>query len=112
MLLPASATSCTIPKGIFGGTSRVQGGQESMVPAMLNMSAYGPESWITYPPRPADPKQPWTPEWSVRLRARSSATAILGMDFGDMQQMEDSEDGQQPKRKPGMKGLLKGILGG
>ena len=112
VLLPASATSCTIPKGIFGGTSRVQGGQESMVPAMLNMSAYGPESWITYPPRPADPKQPWNPEWSVRLRARSSATAILGMDFGDMQQMEDSEDGQQPKKKPGMKGLLKGILGG
>ncbi len=112
MLLPASATSCTIPKGIFGGTSRVQGGQESMVPAMLNMSAYGPESWITYPPKPADPKQPWNPEWSVRLRARSSATAILGMDFGDMQQMEDSEDGQQPKKKPGMKGLLKGILGG
>ena len=113
VLLPASATSCTIPKGIFGGTSRVQGGQESMVPAMLNMSAYGPESWITYPPKPADPKQPWNPEWSVRLRARSSASAILGLDFGGMQQMEDGEQQQdQPKKKPGMKGLLKGILGG
>jgi len=80
------------------------------------MTAYGPESWITYPPRPADPKQPWNPEWSVRLRAKSTATAMLGLDFGNMQQMENPEgDGpqqQQPQKRPGMKGLLKGILGG
>ena len=111
VLLASTATSCTIPKGIFAGTSNVEG-QQATMPGMLSMTAYGPESWITYPPKPADPKLPWNPEWSVRLRARSSATAILGMDFGDMQQMEDSEDGQQPKKKPGMKGLLKGILGG
>ena len=49
-----------------------------------------------------------------RFEAKSTATAMLGMDFGSMQQMEDGEDGQQeqPKKKPGMKGLLKGILGG
>ena len=111
VLLASTATSCTIPKGIFSGASNVEG-QQATMPGMLSMTAYGPESWITYPPKPADPKLPWNPEWSVRLRARSSATAILGMDFGDMQQMEDSEDGQQPKKKPGMKGLLKGILGG
>lgn len=113
-LLPATASSCTIPKGIFAGTSK-QGGQEMAIPAMLNMTAYGPESWITYPPKPADPKQPWNPEWSVRLRARSSATAMLGLDFSGMQQQEEGEDGQQPQqqqKKPGMKGLLKGILGG
>ncbi len=113
ILLPSSATSCTIPKGIFAGASNMQGGQQGVMPGMLMMTAYGPESWITYPPKPADPKQPWNPEWSVRFRAKSTATAMLGMDFGNMQQMEDSEDGQQqPKKKPGMKGLLKGILGG
>ena len=114
VLLPASATSCTIPKGIFAGTSVMQGVQGAM-PGMLSMTAYGPESWITYPPKPADPKLPWTPEWSVRLRARSSASAILGLDFGGMQQMESEEgEGQQEsqQKKPGMKGLLKGILGG
>lgn len=113
-LLPATASSCTIPKGIFAGTSK-QAGQEMAIPAMLNMTAYGPESWITYPPKPADPKQPWNPEWSVRLRARSSASAMLGLDLGGMQQQEQGEDGQQPQqqqKKPGMKGLLKGILGG
>ena len=112
VLLASTATSCTIPKGIFAGTSNVEG-QQATMPGMLSMTAYGPESWITYPPKPADPKLPWNPEWSVRLRARSSASAILGLDFGGMQQMEDGEQQQdQPKKKPGMKGLLKGILGG
>jgi len=112
ILLPSSATSCTVPKGIFAGASNVQGQQASM-PGMLMMTAYGPESWITYPPKPADPKQPWNPEWSVRLRAKSTATAMLGMDFGNMQQMDDGDgQQQQQQKKPGMKGLLKGILGG
>ena len=111
MLLPADATQCAIPKGIFAGTSNVKG-QQAAMPGMLSMSAYGPESWITYPPKPADPKQPWKPEWSVRLRARSSASAMLGLDLGDMQEMEQQEREQQPQKRPGVKGLLKGILGG
>ena len=112
VLLPASATNCTIPKGIFAGSSNMEG-QQAVMPGMLMMTAYGPESWITYPPKPADPKLPWNPEWSVRLRAKSTATAMLGLDFGDMQQMEDGEGQQrQQQKKPSMKGLLKGILGG
>ncbi|MFT4179259.1 MAG: hypothetical protein QM612_07325 [Thermomonas sp.] len=113
VLLPATATSCTIPKGIFAGKSNVQGQQQAM-PGMLQMTAYGPESWITYPPKPADPKQPWDPEWSVRLRAKSTATAMLGLDFGGMQQQENGEGKpqQQQQKKPSVKGLLKGILGG
>jgi hypothetical protein len=109
VLLPASATSCTIPKGIFAGASNAQG-QQGVMPSMLMMTAYGPENWITYPPKPANPKQPWNPEWSVRLRAKSTATAILGMDMGGMQQQDGQP--QQPQKKPGMRGLLKGILGG
>ena len=111
ILLPSTATSCTIPRGIFAGASNVEGQQMTM-PGMLMMTAYGPESWITYPPKPADPKQPWNPEWSVRLRAKSTATAMLGLDFGGMEQKEDDEGQPQQQQKPGMKGLLKGILGG
>lgn len=111
ILLPASATTCTIPKGIFAGPSSMEGGQMTM-PGMLMMTAYGPESWITYPPKPADPKQPWNPEWSVRLRAKSTATAMLGLDFDGMQQMEEGNGSrQQPQNKPSVKGLLKGLLG-
>jgi len=111
ILLPSTATSCTIPKGIFAGASNLQG-QQAVMPGMLMMTAYGPESWITYPPKPADPKKPWNPEWSVRLRAKSTATAMLGMDFGNMQQMDEDGQPQQQQKKPTMKGLLKGILGG
>lgn len=112
ILLPATATGCTIPKDIFAGASNMQGQQQAM-PGMLAMTAYGPERWITWPPKPADPKQPWNPEWSVRLRAKSSATAMLGVDLGGMQRM-DGGNGQQPRQpqaKPTMKGLLKGLLG-
>jgi hypothetical protein len=109
VLLPATATNCTIPKGIFAGAP---GGQGAM-PGMLMMTAYGPESWITYPPKPADPKQPWNPEWSVRLRAKSSTMSMLGLDFGNMQERDDGDgQQQQPQKRPSMKGLLKGILGG
>ena len=111
VLLPATATNCTIPKGIFASAP----GNQGAMPGMLMMTAYGPESWITYPPKPADPKQPWNPEWSVRLRAKSSTMSILGMDFGNMQQMDDGDGRQQsnsPRRRPSVKGLLKGILGG
>ena len=41
-VLPASATSCTIPKGIFAGASNAQG-QQAVMPGMLMMTAYGPE---------------------------------------------------------------------
>ena len=111
VLLPATATRCSVPKGIFAGTA---GGQEQS-PAMLMMTAYGPENWISYPPKPTDPKQPWNPEWSVRLRAKSTATAMLGMDMEQMPQDQDSdEDEQSPtSREPENVGkkLLRGIFG-
>lgn len=104
VLLDPSRTSCVIPRGIFAGKG---GGESGAMPAMLMMSAYGPESWITYPPKPADARQPWNPEWSVRLRASSTATAILGLDFGDMR--EQQRDDPQPQRR---RSLLESILGG
>ena len=112
ILLPASATSCMVPKGIFASAAA---GEAGMIPAMLMMTAYGSEHWITYPPKPADPKQPWNPEWSVRLRAKSTATAMLGLDFGEMgmpQEQDEPDGGKPPQKRPNMKGLLKGLLGG
>jgi hypothetical protein len=110
VLLPTSATNCTVPKGIFassGGTDAQQGGMGGM--GMLTMIAYGPETNIAWPPRPANPKTPWNPEWNVRVRTKSTASALLGMDMDGMQQ----DNGQpQQRKKPGVRGLLKGILGG
>lgn len=103
VLLPPATTRCTVPAGIFGDDGA----------GMLNMIAYGPETHLAWPPKPADPKQPWDPEWNVRVRTKSTAGAILGMDFSGMQDI-DAQDGQpaqqrKPEESTGKK-LLKGLL--
>lgn len=76
VLLPASTTHCTVPQGIFaddGGVANV---------AVLTMAAYGPETHLAYPPRPTDAGKlaAWRPEWSVRVRTKSTASLVLGLD--------------------------------
>ena len=70
VLLAPTVTQCAVPKGIFAKASG----------AMLRMIAYGSELNIAHPPRPADVKQPWEPEWAVRVRTKSTAMAQLGAD--------------------------------
>lgn len=107
VLLPPSTTSCAIPKGIFAGSTG------EATPPMLSMIAYGPETNLAWPPKPADPKQPWNPEWNVRVRTKSTAGAILGMDLGGMDGMDGGGPQAQPQQKPEEstgKKLLKGLL--
>ncbi|MFN7779535.1 MAG: hypothetical protein ACK5RK_11760, partial [Betaproteobacteria bacterium] len=72
VLLAPSTTACAVPKGVFAKT---QG-------AMLRMIAYGPELNLAHPPRPADPKIAWEPEWAVRVRTKSTTMAQLGASAG------------------------------
>ena len=76
ILLPSSATSCSVPQGIFVSKN----GLPNMT--MLDMVAYGPETHLAYPARPTDPKKlaTWKPEWSVRVRTKSTASVVLGVD--------------------------------
>jgi hypothetical protein len=113
-----------VPKGIFG-----EGGG-----AMLRMIAYGSELNLAHPPRPTDPKIAWEPQWAVKLRVKSVANAMLGMDVGSMQrgagrqrQQQGQPQGQQqgqpqdaapapaeqkPEEKlPDPVNILKGIFG-
>ncbi|MBT9443068.1 MAG: hypothetical protein IV087_14455, partial [Acidovorax sp.] len=71
VLLQPETTQCAIPQGIFAG-----GGRDAT--PMLRMMAYGGESHIVHPPRPADPKAAWEPEWVVRVRIKSHTMAMLG----------------------------------
>jgi len=72
VLLAPTTTTCTVPQGIFG-----QG-------AMLRMIAYGTELNVAYPPRPADPKVAWEPQWAAKVRVKSVASAMLGMNMASM----------------------------
>lgn len=97
VLLPASATNCSVPQGIF--TSK--NGLPNMT--MLNMVAYGPETHLAYPAKPTDPKKlaAWKPEWSVRVRTKSTANVVLGVDT--------NASPEQQKESIGKK-LFKGLL--
>ena len=95
VLLPATTTRCAIPKGIFQPTNTDR--QRSA--ASLNMVAYGPETNIAWPPKPSDSKQPWHPEWNVRVRTKSTATTMLGIDFKG-RTAQPSDDGKQEPAAP------------
>jgi hypothetical protein len=107
ILLAPSTTACTIPKGVFSG----QG-------AMLRLIGYGSELNLAHPPRPSDVRQPWNPQWAVKIRVKAVANAMLGMpDMGGMgnpgaaaNPPQQAPPAPEP-RLPGTLDLLKGILG-
>jgi hypothetical protein len=68
VLLPATATQCAVPRGIFAGSDA----------AMVRMIAYGGESSFVHPPRPTDPRVAWEQEWVVRVRVKSTVMTMLG----------------------------------
>ena len=117
VLLPADATQCAIPRGIFAG------GGPNATP-MLRMLAYGGESHIVHPPRPADPRAPWEPEWAVRVRVKAHTMAMLGEDsgaarggrpMGQAEAMPGAGGGGQEESAPGNilspGNILRGIFG-
>jgi hypothetical protein len=78
VLLTPETTQCAIPRGIFAGKEGGSGRRGDSSGGMLRMIAYGNESNFAYPPRPADPKAVWEPDWAVRVRVKSSTMAMLG----------------------------------
>jgi len=99
VLLPASQTRCAVPRGIFAG------GRDAG--AMLRMIAYGSELNLAHPPRPTDPRTPWEPEWTARVRVKSTTMAMLGVDMdpaarrGTQPRDEDRSADQQPAEQAG-----------
>ena len=80
VILQPSTTNCTVPKGIF---DKAEG-------AMLNMIAYGNELNVSHPPRPEKAPANWQPEWTARVRIKSTGMTMLGM--------EDSREAQRGGR--------------
>jgi hypothetical protein len=102
-VMPPSQTSCPIYKEV-----RQTGGEM----LMTQLYAYGPQADFAYPPRPADPKVTWKPEWIARARFRANATVIHGMPgFGGADSDTSAAQGQQeqPAGKPKCPGGLRGI---
>ena len=105
VLLAPATTRCTVPKGVFSGEG-----------AMLRLIGYGNELNLAHPPRPADPKAAWAPEWAVKVRVKSMATAMLGMPAMGGMGGTDKPAPEQPERgstekAPGALDILRGVLG-
>jgi len=120
VLLGSDVAQCAVPKGIF---APAPGAREEATP-MLRMMAYGGESNFAYPPRPADPKASWEPEWAVRVRVKSHTMAMLGQDpaergaarqqapMAGSEAPAPSPAAEQPQpRLPNAGAILRGILG-
>ena len=94
VLLSPRVTDCAIPAGIFGDGA-----------GMTQMIAYGPERQLAWPSKPAKAPASWRPDWSLRVRTKSTVMVPGGMSGG--------EDGEQQapagKLKPAK--LLKGLFG-
>jgi hypothetical protein len=107
VLLAPATTRCTVPKGILA-----EG-------ALLRAIAYGSELNLVHPPRPADPKVAWEPEWAVKVRVKSVASAMAGMPSmeamrpADTREAKDSEPAEKKEeaKKPSAFDILRGVIG-
>lgn len=95
IVMPPSQTSCQIPTEV----KRASGGF-----MMTQLYAYGPERNYAYPPRPANPRLPWKPDWTAKVRYRSNTTVMLGMpgmdDMGDNDTgAANGSGGNEPPKK-------------
>lgn len=97
VILPASATQCAVPKGIFpdGGAG------------MLRMIAYGSDAYFAYPPRPEDPKIAWEPDWQTKVRVKS----VFGSILGGMGDMGEKPQPKKEEKKSKATDLLKSLFG-
>lgn len=95
VVMPPETTSCAVPAEVTQALG--EGG-------IVQMIAYGDEANFSYPPKPSDPKQPWKLEWSAKVRYKSTAMQMLGMDMAEMMGGADEgyEDGD--RRRPPQRG--------
>lgn len=124
VVMEPARTACAIPP-IF---NNAQGG-------MLQFIAYGEQLDIVHPPRPKDPKQPWEPQWSLKVRLKSTGMSPLmaGAVEGTDRKTGPSAKGRKPSaprdeataeqeqpaddkpdaggRKEGVGGILRGMFG-
>ncbi|MES2097966.1 MAG: hypothetical protein V4459_14530 [Pseudomonadota bacterium] len=90
VVMPPSQTSCQVPAEVKAAAGGFM---------MTQLFAYGPERNFAYPPRPASPKVAWKPDWTARVRYRSSTSLMLGMPgMGDSGSSSGGDEAAKPKK--------------
>lgn len=101
-LMPPTQSDCTIPAEVTSAAG--QG-------FMTSLYAYGPQVDFSYPPRPENAAASWRPEWIARVRFRSMAMMIPGMDLGGMDVGGDQGAAATPAPPPGLPPCRGGLRG-
>jgi len=109
VVMPATTTRCPIPAAVLAASPQ----------AMLRVIAFGGEADFTYPPRPANRREPWNIEHVVKVRYGSTATTMLGMDMsefgaddeGDGARAQDRDAPALPTVEDAARSLLRGLGG-
>ena len=73
VLMPSNADRCVVPAEVARAAPQ----------SMLSLTAFGEESNFSQS-RPATAGSAWRPDWTVKLRRKSSYMGLLGMDMPDM----------------------------
>jgi len=107
VLLPGTADRCTVPSEV----ARAGRG------AMTTVTAFGGEFNFSNPVRPARAPAGWRPDWTVKLRTKSTYMGLLGMNMsemggGDEERQGTSGDPNQPQPKKKKKSLFDKAIGG
>jgi hypothetical protein len=102
VLMPATADRCTVPAEVARAAPQ----------SMLSLIAFGGESNFSQP-KPAGSPASWRPEWTVKLRTKSTHMGLLGMTMPGMDDdapaAGDQQQGQGKKKKkkiPGLPGIF------
>jgi hypothetical protein len=87
VLMPGTADRCTVPSEVARAAPQ----------SMMILTAFGGESNFSQP-RPAAAPRAWRPEWTVKLRTKSTHMGMLGMNMPGMG--DDGEDSEEAQERP------------
>lgn len=90
VLMPATADRCAVPAEVVRAAPQ----------SMLSLIAFGGESNFSQP-RPAGAARTWRPEWTVKLRTKSTHMGMLGMDMAGMG--DEGDEGEERSERPATK---------
>ncbi|MEA3000039.1 MAG: hypothetical protein QOK17_1872 [Sphingomonadales bacterium] len=105
VLMPGTADRCTVPAEV------ARAGQGTM----FTLTAFGGQANFSHPVRPARAPASWHPDWTVKLRVKSTYMGLLGTDMnammrGDERSDQGSNGGDQQKKKK-KRSILDGLGG-
>jgi hypothetical protein len=107
VLLPGTADRCTVPAEV----------KNAMQQGMLTVTAFGGQTNLSYPARPARAPASWRPDWTMKLRTKAAYTGLLGTSMEEMMGGRGGDDdsrgnqGDQPGKKKKKKSLFPGLGG-